>query len=63
MIQTPGGEIANRLATLQALLATHDVDAAIVRQMNLMQAADDRVERFKFLAKLSRIGGMLRFWR
>lgn len=38
-------------------------DAAIVRQMNLMQAADDRIERFKFLAKLSRIGGMLRFWR
>ena len=32
MIQTPGAEIAGRLATLQALLAKHDVDAAIVRQ-------------------------------
>lgn len=32
MIQTPREEIANRLATLQALLAKHDVDAAIIRQ-------------------------------
>ncbi len=32
MIQTPKEEIASRLATLQALLAKHDVDAAIVRQ-------------------------------
>ncbi|MHC1744100.1 MAG: M24 family metallopeptidase [Syntrophobacteraceae bacterium] len=32
MIQTPMAEIASRLATLQALLAKHEVDAAIVRQ-------------------------------